>query len=149
MAVAAPAPSAEQAWYDDLFKEQLQSVARTREENKRPADQEYELYFYTRSLGLDFAVGKTSGCCVVCAVAEEHRSRVEPGDVVLCVNGTQLATSSAKPLMGFFAALNIIRCASLPATLQFLSRFRKPRSQHARLTVSPSAVTLDARHGTS
>ena len=33
------------------------------------------VHFYTRSLGLDFAVGKTSGCCVVCAVAEEHRSR--------------------------------------------------------------------------
>ena len=118
--------SADDDWYGELFKNELKAVSAA-QVTVEASDSEYEVYFYNRHFGLDFALGQHTGCCVVAGVDALQEQRVAPGDIVLEANGTRLATSKHyRPRMGFFAAISVIRYAALPVTLRFLRRKPPP-----------------------
>jgi hypothetical protein len=110
------------AWYEDLFGEELQEIAVAEGKHCVTDDDiQYEAVFYDRNFGIDFMVGKLTGCCVV-ATAGGH-NRIKQGDIVIEVNGSKIATPQPPtPLTPFFGAIGSIRYASLPVTLRFVAR---------------------------
>ena len=59
--------SADDDWYGELFKNELKAVSAA-QVTVEASDSEYEVYFYNRHFGLDFALGQHTGCCVVAGV---------------------------------------------------------------------------------
>ena len=124
MAASTSADADVEDWYGELFKNELKEVEKALVV-EAAADTEYEVYYYNRHFGLDFALGQHTGCVVVAGVDASQQARVAPGDIVLEANSTRLATSKHhRPRMGFFAAISIIRYAALPVTLRFLRKSR-------------------------
>jgi hypothetical protein len=109
-------------WYEGLFEEELQEIAVSEGKHCISSDDvQYEAVFYDRNFGIDFMVGKLTGCCVV-ATAGGH-NRIKQGDIVIEVNGSKIATPQPPtPLTPFFGAIGSIRYASLPVTLRFVAR---------------------------